>query len=322
MRQILDKKRLAQAASRAGIAVLPSWFPESQEDVHRIASSLQYPILIKPRTQVQRLRNNKGWVVGTSAELIRKHSEVIREEGAQQSDDPIGDDTGKFILQQFVHVGSDGVQSISGFIDQRGMHYVTRCSAKVFQRTRPAGVGVCYESLPCQSGLSRAVYRLCRELGFFGIFEVEFVRLKDEWAIIDFNPRFYNQMGLDIHRGLPLPLLAYLDACDDRQALAAAVESARSEDKQKRLVLFDKFTMRAILFANRFFGLFGSHDAGYWRAWVRRNGKDAIDIASAEGDPLPRVIHALSEINRGIKAFPRLLNLGSANTSSSSREMG
>jgi D-aspartate ligase len=317
MRQILDKKLLAEATSRAGIAVLPSWFPQNRDDVNRIAASLPYPILIKPRTQVHRLRNNKGWIVATPEELIQKYSEIIEEENALNEDDPICEDAGRFILQQFVQVGSEGVQSVSGFIDQRGEHYVTRRSAKVFQRTPPVGVGVCYESVPCDRELSSSVNRLCRELGFFGIFEVEFVRLKEKWAVIDFNPRFYNQMGLDIHLGLPLPLLAYLDACDERQALADAVASAHGRETLSQTALFDHFTMKAILFVNRFVSLSTSKNDAYWRAWVKKNGRYSIDIASSDGDPLPRVIHALSEVHRGIKAFPRLFKSRAGGSSSS-----
>ena len=52
-----------------------------------------------------------------------------------------------------------------------------------------------------------AVRRLCRELGYFGIFEVEFLWFDGRWAAIDFNPRLFNQIGMDIRRGMPLPLL-------------------------------------------------------------------------------------------------------------------
>jgi hypothetical protein len=69
------------------------------------------------------------------------------------------------ILQQFVRVGREGVCSVTGFIDRTGELFVTRRSKKVLQRSQPAGVGVCFESLPPDSGMSDAVRRLCRGLG-------------------------------------------------------------------------------------------------------------------------------------------------------------
>ena len=71
--------------------------------------------------------------------------------------------------------------------------------------------------------LSNAVYKLCRELKYFGLFEVEFVNFNGNWAIIDFNPRLYHQIALDIRRGMPLPLLAFYDATGQAQVLREAV---------------------------------------------------------------------------------------------------
>ena len=104
-------------------------------------------------------------------------------------------------------------------------------STKVFQRSQPVGVGVCFESLPTDPVLSNAVRRLCRELGYFGIFEVEFLWFDGRWAAIDFNPRLFNQIGMDIRRGMPLPLLACLDAAGETAALRDAVAKAQAEDE-------------------------------------------------------------------------------------------
>ena len=51
--------------------------------------------------------------------------------------------------------------------------------------------------------LAAAVARLCRGLGYFGAFEVEFLREGERRMVIDFNPRFYGQMAFDVKRGLP-----------------------------------------------------------------------------------------------------------------------
>ena len=56
-------------------------------------------------------------------------------------------------------------------------------------------------------------------------------------------------MGMDIYRGMPLPLLACLDASGDSAALRDAVAKSQIEDDAARTVFYDRFTLRAILFA-------------------------------------------------------------------------
>ena len=180
---ILDKNLFARAAAAAGLAVLPSWDPHNIEDLQALAPTLPYPILVKPRTHVHRLRNDKGIVVHSSIQLIQQYQRFVDRERVGSSDDPLLQSANLPILQQFVGVGSEGVLSVTGFIDRTGECFVTRHATKVFQRSLPLGVGVCFESLPNDVALSDAVHHLCQHLGYFGIFEVEFVRFNGTWAL-------------------------------------------------------------------------------------------------------------------------------------------
>src|SRR5437016_6002455 len=231
MRRLLDKKLFADAASRVGLAILPSWDPCSREDIAALAPTLPYPILIKPRTHVHRLRNDKGIVVQSAGELIKQYQQFVTREQTRAADNKLMPDAGTPILQQFVNVANEGVQSITGFVDRTQQLFITRRSTKVFQRSHPMGVGVCFESLPAEPVLAQAIHRLCQETGYFGIFEVEFVRFEGKWATIDFNPRLFNQIEIDIRRGMPLPLLACLDAAGETAALREAVAKAQAKDE-------------------------------------------------------------------------------------------
>jgi D-aspartate ligase len=304
--RILDKNLLAQAAATAGIGFLPSWDPVDADELRVLAPALPYPVLIKPRTHVHRLRNDKGLVVDSPGELLEQYSLFVAREQVRGAESSRAFWTVRPFLQPFVNVGSDGVQSIAGFINRTGDLFVTRRSIKVFQRTRPLGVGVCYESLPPDPLLSKAVYALCRELGYFGIFETEFLSFDGRPTVIDFNPRLYNQVGLDIARGMPLPLLACLEALGDEAALRSAVETAQAEtDNQK--VLYDRFTLRAILLLLAATSRISREDLAYWRSWVERNAANAIDVAAQKGDPMPGVIHSLSETFLGFRSIGRFL---------------
>jgi D-aspartate ligase len=307
MRRILNKKLFADAATDAGVAILPMWDPRNIEDLVALAPSLPYPILIKPRTHIHRLRNDKGIVVNSASELVRQYQRFVNREQTRPADDPLLPDAGLPILQQFVNVGSEGVYSVTGFIDRTGDLFVTRHATKVFQRSQPIGVGVCFESRPNDPVLSDAVRRLCRSLEFFGIFEVEFLWFDGRWAAIDFNPRLFNQVGLDIRRGMPLPLFACLDAAGETAALRHAVAKAQAEEVTK-MVFFDRFTLRAILFAQSMTSRASHEGRAFWQAWMEQNSSHAVDVVADDNDRMPKFIHAISEIYLGLKAFPRFLS--------------
>jgi predicted ATP-grasp superfamily ATP-dependent carboligase len=304
---ILDKKLLAAAASKSGIAVVPSWYPRGIEDLEILTKSLTFPLLIKPRTHVHRLRNDKGVVVHSIEQLYQEYQSFVDRERARTGDSPLFPDAHLPILQKFVSVGDEGVLSVTGFIDRTGEHFVTRQATKVFQRSRPVGVGVCFESVAPVAGLADGVRSLCQHLGYFGIFEVEFLKLNGSWVMIDFNPRLYNQVGMDIYRGMPLPLLACLDAAGETAALQVAIAKALSINETTKAVFYDRFTFRAILSAQTLTARTSRKDRAYWRLWLKKNAANAVDAAADEHDRAPGIIHAMSEIYLGLKAFPRFL---------------
>jgi D-aspartate ligase len=320
LRRILDKKLFADAVTSVGLAVLPSWDPRNIDDVAALAPTLPYPILIKPRTHVHRFRNDKGVVVHSASELLDQYRRFIDREQAQVTDNPLLPEANLPILQQFVRVGGEGVHSVTGFISRTGELFVTRAATKVFQRSQPVGVGVCFESLPADPILSDAVRRLCRELDYFGIFEVEFLHFGGEWAAIDFNPRLFNQIGMDIRRGMPLPLLACLDAAGETASLRDAVAKAQAQDNEEAVFL-DRFTLRSILFAQTIIARISRKDRAYWRAWIRQHAPHAVDFVADDSDPIPAVIHALSEIYLGLRAIPRFMRWTSPPSSLTSRAL-
>jgi D-aspartate ligase len=307
MRRILDKKLFADAAVSAGIAVLPSWIPRSIQDVEAFAPDLPYPILIKPRTHVYRYRNDKGVAVNSAEELISQYRLFEARERRRATYNSLIPEAVLPILQKFVNPERGGVRSVSGFIDRAGNSYVVRHTIKVFQRSHPVGVGVCFESASELPLLSNAVRDLCRALSFFGLFEVEFVFYENKWNVIDFNPRLFNQVGMDIRRGAPLPLLACLDAAGETTALIAAVARANSEKDDEQVVFCDCFTFRAILLLQAITSRISFDQLKYWRQWTKRHASHCIDFAADRCDPAPGIVHALSEICLGLRALPKFL---------------
>ncbi|MBN9081977.1 MAG: ATP-grasp domain-containing protein [Rhizobiales bacterium 62-17] len=307
IKRILDKALLEKAATIAGVAVLPSWDPQNTDELAELAPHLPYPVLIKPRTHVHRLRNDKGMVVHSPDELAAEYPRFLARERHGFDDTARAPSAVRPVIQKFVDVGREGVVSISGFIGRSADVFVTRRSTKILQRSRPVGVGVCYESCAADPALSQAVYRLCRELGYFGLFEVEFILHDGAWTVIDFNPRLFNQIGLDLRRGLPLPMLAYLDALGETDAVRALAAEAQHEDPTEKTAFCDNFTLHAILLAQTLCMRIRLEDLAHWRRWARQNRAHMVHFASNRQDPMPGIVHILSELYLGFRAAPRFV---------------
>jgi D-aspartate ligase len=299
---ILDKQRLWQSCNNAGVSTLPSWFPESLADVVRLAPQLDFPLLIKPRQHLFRIRREKGMVVGSARDLEGAFSAFVQRErggaeGATGTEQPLP------MIQAFVGAAVENVVSLTGFIDRTGTRTIMSANRKVLQRSRPVGVGLAFEGIALPAGVAEDALRLCRHTGIFGIFEIEFVWHDGAWRVIDFNPRFYQEMRLDIARGIPLPLLAYLDACGNLDELDAALAAAASHG-QPALGFSDMFTT-TLMMALRMGANFAAARAAL--AWHWRYRRRLVDATFDLLDPLPFLGHALCELRLGVEQFPRLV---------------
>lgn len=305
--QVLDKKLLWEACRRAGVATIPSWFPSKEDELRSLGSDLLYPVLIKPRSQIRRIRRNQGAVARNSNDLLSSFRSVTAQtrnfpgyEKLSNADAPM--------IQQFAEEGDGAVYSVSGFMDRSGEFIVARGAMKIMQRRQPVGIGVCFEACGLEDELLRGVKRLCREIGYFGVFEIEFVRWNGTWAAIDFNPRFYNQMALDIARGLPLPMLIYLGACGEEALLKTEMRLTQNRPDESELICYDKFTFRVIVAAMRISGRMSRSRATDWHEWRNQHRAKSVDIALDYRDPVPGFVHVISELKQGIQAIPRFLS--------------
>jgi hypothetical protein len=106
---------------------------------------------------------------------------------------------------------------------------------------------------------------------------------------------------------MPLPLLACLDAVGETEELGRAVSDAQSADDDLRTVFCDRFTLRAILIAQAISLRTSRKHRKRWYQWMKNNACHMVDVGMDAKDPLPGLVHALSEIYLGVKAVPRFL---------------
>ena len=108
---------------------------------------------------------------------------------------------------------------------------------------------------------------------------------------------------MDIHRGMPLPLLAYFDATDEMQPLQATTAKAQNPDENQNVTFCDGFLLAALLVRRRLTGQMSRKDIAYWHSWKKRHAAYMVDAAVDPTDPIPGYIHALSEVKLALQSF-------------------
>jgi len=288
---LLDKQRLQEACAEVQVPTLPTWFPASPEEVEQLAPALPLPVVIKPRTQVFLASWNHGRIVEERQQLVAMYRDCLERDRYLPGPERDFGDLGPPMLQAYRASPDEGVYSLAGFVDRAGQLLGVRAAQKVLQQPRGVGVGLLFRDAPVKKDLVDGLLRLCRRVGYFGVFEVEFVRTDGRDHLIDFNPRYYGQMQFEISRGLALPQLAYRAALGDAPGVAALVEAA--QDARTPGVTYAFGFGLGLVMAMRQLLRRPTDDIA-----LRPTGRQTARIdASADGDdPMPGWIHAAADV--------------------------
>jgi D-aspartate ligase len=293
IRAVLDKSELYAACGAVGVATPRTWLPTSEAEAMAIARE-HGAVVVKPRSQVFFTSHSKGTMTSGSADVGRAwralrtspYSPMVRE-SSPGIELPM--------LQEYLPRASFGVYSVSGFIDRQGALYGARGEVKLLQRPKQVGIGLCFESATVEADLAEKLRALCRRVGYFGMFEAEFISDGERLLLIDFNPRYFNQMGLDIARGVPLPWMLHLGATGNDAAIETAVTDAAPGQPEPHAYR-DGISLRWLLALGRAAGGVDSGEARRWRSWMKRHRGDTVDATMSRLDPLPGLVAALGTV--------------------------
>ena len=230
---LLNKQRLYSSAREFGLQAPLTHFPSSTAELDQLAREVTYPVIVKPRTQIGMRINVKGLICNDAREL-KENVALVMQRFPYKPEMLAYDPTVRWpMVQQFHPEAASDTYSLTGFRHHDGK-MVVRGAKKVLQRPIRVGVGMAFESRPIQEHLRDNVQRLLQSIGYAGVFEAEFIHLRDrnEYLLMDFNPRFYGQMGFDAKRGLPLPLLVFAAANGDEAQVQALMARASDWDHQ------------------------------------------------------------------------------------------
>ena len=294
--RLLNKRLLYDDARAVALAVPRTWFPESASDLANCARQATFPVIIKPRTQVMFDTQAKGTVVDSPDELAPRYAKFAQQGHARELLD-IDPSAGLAMVQEYFPNAATGIYNISAYVHD-GRVCGARGARKLLQQPRRLGVGVCFEEAPVAPDLAEGLERLVARVGYSGVFEAEFITTSDGALLIDFNPRFYNQMAFDIERGLSLPTLAYLDALGEQAAVDHDCRSIACEDVQTGRVFVDQLSLRTLLVTQRLSGALSADDQRHWKDWYERHRGTATFAVLDKADRAPAAFaflhHALA----------------------------
>jgi len=313
--RLLDKKALYEACARVGVDTVPTDFPVGVEQALSAARDLGFPILLKPRTQVLSATRAKGRFVERADELAECYAGFLAYNRYGAALSRVLPNADLPMVQVFRPQANDGIYSIAGFIGRGTEDVAARASRKILQRPRRLGVGVCYEEAPVDAAALAGVVRLCRAVGYFGVFEAEYVPEAGRLQLIDFNPRFYGQMGFEIARDMPLAYMSWLGALGEEEALARTLSDVRDWPEGRGYAYCHGFVLGLTLLVQRLSGRMSAAESRRWRRWRKDHQRNAllIDAADWPGDRRPGAAAAAAEIHfalRHPRAFMRNVALG------------
>jgi predicted ATP-grasp superfamily ATP-dependent carboligase len=289
IRSVLDKAALHAACMQAGLRPPRTWFPRDDAEVAAVGRQARFPIIIKPRTQVRFRSMAKGRIVVSPDALLDLYRLFLRDN--EYDPEFVADNPGleRPMLQELEE--GEFIYAISGFCDPRRGLFVARGSRKLVQWPRRAGIGIVFEDAPVDEELSSGLRRLSEITGFFGVFEAEFVG-SDRPYLIDYNPRFFGQMGFDAARGLPSPYLVYLSALGADRRLSDEIESARRWRPSRPMVYVNRTALAWTSAAERVVG----RKPAKLPQRLARGVADYVDAVGVESDWLPAVVDGVGQV--------------------------
>jgi predicted ATP-grasp superfamily ATP-dependent carboligase len=308
---LLNKRLLMERAREVGLLTPQSWTPSGSEEVARLAREARFPLLIKPTTQVLFDPRSKGVMVSEREQFVQTYERLARDRYGRALRDYDASVTTPLVQEFFAEAASAGVYSICGHA-RDGCVVAARSARKVLQWPRRLGIGVCFEAAPMQPELLVALGRLIAHVGFSGTFEAEFVQDAGRHLLIDFNPRFYSQMGFDVARGLPLPLMAYEDALGG--PLTTPPAPGNGADSRINAYAHGA-AFKLLLHAQGASGALGKDEQRKWLAWYEEHRSSRVDAVADADDRAPELIDVMN-IARDVARHPlRFLNVIALNRS-------
>jgi D-aspartate ligase len=313
MATLLDKGRLLAAARAAGLPVPQTWLPEDEGEIERLSRELQFPVFVKPRTQLCATRGLKGERVERAQDLAPVWRSLLLPKAQLDRLGAAMTGVGCPMIQE-CHQANERIYTVDGFIARNGAMVTLGCN-KLLQHPRRRGPGIVFEEAAVDPAMVAALQRLWRQTGFFGVFDIEFLVDGERTLLIDLNPRLYNHMSFEIERGLPLPWFAYLAASGEENLLEHAMQAARWHPQHRPTVYVHRLPTALMVALQTARGSMSGRECLLWLSKMAGRDGRVMDPSLLAGDGLPAladvVVHAV-RLMRHPRSFVGQLALNDA----------
>ena len=316
---ILDKGRLMQNAKAVGIETPSTWFPENGTEAAKVAKEAGGTVIIKPRSQLAQRTKTKGSVVKSDS-VQSVFDGYVRDQSTNSEFAKQCPAAMTPLVQQFHPQAIENVYSLSGFREKAGGGMIVRAARKIVQQPRRTGTGLCFEPTIVDPLLAEQARRLCERVGYYGVFELEFILGEGKAMLIDFNGRFYHQIAFDIARGMDLPALAYAAATRNQAELTRLMALGNSANHDNVAGFCNHFVLALMVRMQRIFRTMSRKDAARWLSWSQGSHGTIIDAVKDPQDRLPTLVEIAQRLLYAVRhprAFVRQYGLEGVQTDGS-----
>lgn len=197
--QVRDKARLFQLAESLGVPMPKTWYPETADEVAKVAAEAAFPLVVKPRISTGALGRR---YIEAAGELAQVWNDVHRRfpRPIVQEFIPDGGAFGASVLS-----GPDG-ERLASFVHRRIREYPVDGGASTFRVSAK------------DPELVEITFQVLESVGWRGVAMAEFRRdPRDGQAkLIEINPRFWGSLNLAIQSGVDFPWMLYQMARGER----------------------------------------------------------------------------------------------------------
>jgi D-aspartate ligase len=203
----LDKFETWRAAEQVSVPSPKCHIINSSEGLHAILPELTYPCVLKPVAAYH-------WRTGANWNLVgaRKAIAVSSEAELLIEYDAVRQAQGRVLIQDLIPGADDCLKIAACYFNKQSRYVAGFNTRKLVQVPEGFGTG-CIVQATDQPELLAPTVRLLESIGYTGIAEVEYKWHADrnEYQLIEINPRPWDQHRLGYAIGVDLIYLAYCD---------------------------------------------------------------------------------------------------------------
>lgn len=260
-------------AQRAGVTTPKCWQVENEAELRSILDELPYPCVAKP-VATHHWRRGANWeLVGSRKAIGISSPEELLAEYAS-----VGRADHRLLIQEMVPGSDDNLVIAACYLNRDSKFVAGFNTRKLVQIPHGFGTG-CVVQAADQPELFQTTARLLETMRFTGIAEVEYKwdAGKQEYQLIEINPRPWDQHRLGPTSGVDLIYLAYCEHAGLPQPVVQPRPSAA------KWIAEDVFLFNALQ-------LFWKHDPLFGELLRLARGKRTYAIWSSR-DPLPSLAY-------------------------------